>query len=270
VSHLPTDMMANQAASWIFLAAMATFFCGCLLWATAEHRRVIKWVPLLAFLGGLIASLEEAWIDAQIQLWYPSDAPLIALTVLGHHQPVYLHLAYAGFVGLGAYVVYRGLVRYGDGRILWPIFFSICALDLAFELPATLAGVYHYYGPQPFQFAHDSWPLWVAPINAAGPILGGYLMYRLVPLLTGWTRLLVALLPPLTYAGVYGATVWPTASALKSDVPTPWMWGIATISMALSALIVALIQIAVKAQPTPADADGAAPRRRDTLAGSPL
>jgi hypothetical protein len=234
----PVDMQAAPTASAIFLAAGALFFLASLSWALRRSRQGHTWVPLLALAGGLIASLEEPWIDRLIQLWYPADAPGILFTAFGIHQPLYLHLYYAGFVGLGAYVTYLGLLKHPDGRILWLAFGGICVMDLVFEAPSTFFDVYHYYGAQPYQLVPDGWPLWVAPVNAAGPLLGGWLIYRLLPRLTGPAVAGVALLPPLAYAGVYGATTWPTTTALNSDAPTWALWSAATVTMALAAAVV--------------------------------
>lgn len=196
----PVDVEATLTASWIFMAVGALFFVFSLAWAVRESGRTSAALPLLALLGGVIASLEEPWINVSIQLWYPENSPLVVYTAMGHHQPLYLHLVYPGFVGLGAYVVHRGLLSNPDGRLLWRTFLGIAVLDLVFEGPATAAGIYAYYGAQPFQLFSDGWPAWVAFVNAAGPVLGGWLIFRLAPRLVGRQRLLLTLIPPAAYA----------------------------------------------------------------------
>src|SRR5262245_7280922 len=126
----PVDMHAAQTPSAIFFYAMTFFFIFSASWALRRSMAGRDAVPLLALLGGLIASLEEPWIDRLIQLWYPSDAPDVVFTWFGIHQPLYMHLSYPGFIGLGAYVTYLGLLRHPDGRMLPTVFFGICALDL--------------------------------------------------------------------------------------------------------------------------------------------
>lgn len=181
-----------------------------------------------------------------IQLWYPRDSPLIVFTAMEHAQPLYVFLVYPGFVGLGAYVVYRSLVKHPDGRHLWRFFAGIVVMDLAFELPTTAAGVFYYYGSQPMQLVGDGWPLWVGPVNSAGPILAGWLMYRLVPILTGARRAIVVVaLPPLAYAGVYGAAGWPVYTLLKTDVSMPARWAAACVTVVLCVGIVALIKVSL-------------------------
>ncbi len=254
VTELPYHLAAHPLFSWLFVAVGAIFFVASAAWAANESRRLSTWIPLLALMGGFVAALEEPWINTMIQLWYPRDSPLIVFTAMEHAQPLYVFLVYPGFVGLGAYVVYRSLVKYPDGRHLWRFFAGIVVMDLAFEFPTTAAGVFYYYGNQPMQFVGDGWPLWVAPVNAAGPILAGWLMYRLVPMLTGASRALVVVaLPPLAYAGVYGAAGWPVYTLLKTDVPMATRWVAACITIALCAGIVALIKLSQRAEGRPSE-----------------
>lgn len=243
MTPFPVDVQANQQAAAIFLAVGAAFMLVSAIWTALESRRRADLVPLLALIGGFIASLEEGWINLLIQLWYPVDSPLVMFTAAGTPQPLYVHLIYPGFVGLGAYVIFRGLQAGRPAAWLWKIFLGIIVLDFLFELPATMAGVYTYYGNHPFQLTEGAWPAWVGPINAAGPILGGWLMYVLEPRLTGPSRSLLALMPPLAYAGVYGAAGWPTYTLLKGDAPEIALWCAAVITLLLCMAVIRLIQV---------------------------
>ena len=269
---MPVHLHAAHTASWVFTAVGLAFFIGCLSWVILRWRRSCDLLHALAMLGGAVASLEESWIDSLIKLWYPRDAPLIAFTAFRTPQPLYLHLIYPGFVGLGAYVIYRGLVRTGNARPLWIGFLAISLLDLVFELPATAAHVFSYYGPQPFQPLHRGWPAWVAFINGAGPALGGWLLYVLAPKLHGRGRALLVLAPPLAYAGVYSATGWPTFTMLNSSVPGAIRWLAALVTVGLCAGIVKLLAVSVSETRRPAGI-GNAPSRAvsevATLVGAP-
>ena len=116
----PLDLHADQLASTVFLTGGALFFLVSLVWAVRRTLSGRTGVPLLALAGGVLASLEEPWIDRLIQLWYPRDAPMVMFTWFGVHQPLYLHLYYPGFVGLGAYVTYLGLRKYPAGHNMRP------------------------------------------------------------------------------------------------------------------------------------------------------
>lgn len=248
MTELPYDLAAHPVFSWLFMAVGAVFFAASAAWAAYESRRLSTAIPILALIGGVVAALEEPWINTMIQLWYPRDSPLIVFTAMEHAQPLYVFLVYPGFVGLGAYVVYRSLVKHPDGRHLWRFFVGIVVMDLAFEFPTTAAGVFYYYGNQPMQLVGDGWPFWVGPVNSAGPILAGWLMYRLVPILTGARRAIVVVaLPPLAYAGVYGAAGWPVYTLLKTDVPMAARWAAACVTVVLCAGIVALIKLSLGA-----------------------
>jgi hypothetical protein len=231
-------------------------------------------LALLAFLGGAIASLEESWIDSLIKLRYPRDAPLVIFTAAGTPQPLYLHLIYPGFVGLGAYAVYLGLRSRHDARPLWIGLIAIAVLDLAFELPATAGHVFSYYGPQPLQLVDHGWPAWVAPINGAGPVLGGWLLYRLAPRLRGADIGLAALLPPFAYAGVYGATGWPVFTLLNSHVPSALRWLAAGLTLALCLGLIRVLSLTLGTRPTSSHGDRAtsseANRVWESLAARPV
>ena len=256
---MPVAIHANQANSWAFLAVAVVFFLACLAWVLRALVRDRDPLPALAMLGGAIASLEESWIDSMIKLWYPHDAPLVVFTAFHTPQPLYLHLIYPGFVGLGSYIAYRTIRA---DRALWWVFGAICLLDLAFELPATAARVFVYYGHQPFQLFDRGWPLWVAPINAAGPVLGGCLLYVLAPRLHGRSRMLLALMPPLAYAGVYGATGWPEFTMLNADAGDVVRWLAALVTIGLCCALVALLATLRRG------ADPVRTLRRDDAAGA--
>jgi len=243
VTKLPYDFSAHSSFSWLFTAVAAVFFAASALWAANECRRLPSSLPVLALIGGFVAALEEPWINTMIQLWYPRDSPLIVFTPMEHAQPLYVFLVYPGFVGLGAYLVYRSLVKHPDGKHLWQFFGGIVVMDLVFELPTTAAGVFYYYGNQPMQLVGDGWPFWVGPVNAVGPLVAGWLMYRLAPVLTGLRRAVVVVsLPPMAYAGVYGAVGWPVYTLLKTDVPMAARWAAGFVTVALCFGIVALVK----------------------------
>ncbi|MGB8387597.1 hypothetical protein [Mycobacterium sp.] len=245
IVNLPYGAVAQQPWSWLFTIVGAMFFLASAAWVVRESRRHQTAVPVLALTGGLVAALEEPWINTLIQLWYPQDSPLVVFTVMDHAQPLYVYLVYPGFVGIGAYLVYRSLVHHPDGRHLWWFFVGIVLLDMAFELPTTAVGVFYYYGAQPMQPIANAWPLWVGPINAAGPVLAGALMYRVRRLAKGAPRAAsFVLFPPLAYAGVYGAAGWPVDMLLKSEVPSVVRWAGAAVTVALCVTIVALIRLA--------------------------
>jgi hypothetical protein len=242
VVQLPFGNSAQSVPSWLFTGVGAVFFVVSAAWAVRESRRSSSAVPLLALGGGFIAALEEPWIDTLIQLWYPEDSPLIVFTAMEHPQPLYVFLVYPGFVGLGSYLAYRGLSARSPGRHLWRMFIAIALLDLAFELPATTGGVFGYYGDQPLQPVSDAWPAWVAFVNAAGPVLAGWLIHVTKPYLTGFRgALAVVLIPPLAYAGTFGAAGWPTYTLLKTDAPGPALWAASLVTIGLCVAIVGVV-----------------------------
>jgi hypothetical protein len=226
----PMHLHAAHGASIAFLVIAIVFLVICVAWTALNFRRC-GWLPVLLLVGGTIASLQESMIDRMILLWYPADAPNVVFTAMGHHQPLYMIIIYAGFVGMGSYVAYSTLVANPGGRGLWAVFLGIIALDAFFEIFATATGVFSYYGSQPFQVVPDGWPLWVAFIAAGSPVLAGTALYVLVPLVHGRARAALVLVPPLAWAAVYFAAGWPTFVTLNSGAPDWLRWVAATATM---------------------------------------
>lgn len=56
------------------------------------------------------------WSPCWNEATHDADAPLVVFTAMGHPQPLYVHLVHPGFVGLGSYFVYRGLISHPDGQ----------------------------------------------------------------------------------------------------------------------------------------------------------
>lgn len=265
----PVGVHAAHGASIAFLVIAIVFLAVCVGWIAMNFRRCGV-LPVLLLVGGTIASLQESMIDRMILLWYPADAPGVVFTAMGHHQPLYMIVIYAGFVGMGSYVAYASLVANPRGTGLWGVFLGIIALDAFFEIFATATGVFSYYGSQPFQVVPDGWPLWVAFIAAGSPVLAGTALYVLVPRVHGRARAGLVVVPPLAWATVYFAAGWPTFVTLNSDAPDWLRWTAAVVTMGTCvALVQGLVAIARRAAAlplaTPSVASAAAPagvRRR--------
>jgi len=261
----PSDLLADDTASTVFFIVAGAFFAGALAWSLLR-RKQLGYLPLLLIAGGLIASLQESLIDRMILLWYPQDAPMIAFTWLGMHQPLYMILIYGGFVGVGSYGAYAAIRDGRGGRGLWQMCGAIFLLDALFEIPATASHVYYYYGAQPFQLFDQGWPAWVGVPAATAPLLAGWLLHHIVPRLEGPRLVLVALVPPFAWAAVYFAVGWPTFIAVSSEASELVSWLAATTTFALGFVLVWGLSQAATPDPAPAQPADEADRRVAVLA----
>jgi hypothetical protein len=138
--------------------------------------------------------------------------------------------------------------------------------DLAVESTGNAVGLYHYFGPQPYNI----WgiPLWWMFCNPVLPIVAGALFFVMRERLRDLRALLIVVLLPVCYGAIYGAIGWPVFIALNSNVPGAVIWiaGAATPLIALGVVRLTIEGIewyrrASGVEPEPAPAQ--APKRRD-------
>lgn len=220
----------------IFLAALFVAVAGWLIYE-AVHRKTA--LPVLLLVGGAVTSLQEPMLDVLGLVWWPENLPGPAFTIFDREMPYLVPIGYTFYVAAGAYAVYR-LIRAGmSARKLFQVALALEAADVFFEMPWLNLDVYAYYGEQPFEVFN--FPLWWAPVNGTAPFLAGFVLYLLVPRLKGWRLALAALVPPLSWAAVYGASAWPIFAALNADVPAAVPWLAATLTVAIATAITWLV-----------------------------
>jgi hypothetical protein len=96
---------------------------------------------------------------------------------------------------------------------LWGVF---CVVDAIIETPGLLAGVYVYYGNQPFDFW--GFPFWYAWANSLVRVVAGAVIFKLRDFYgTGWRQLGVIPLVPMVNGVAYAAVCWPLWSVLNTD-----------------------------------------------------
>lgn len=201
------------------------------------------WQPFMTFVN-VIPLVAVVWLG--LRRWLPRDRTLLALCLVGggataFFEPVTDHLAFVWFAPEGiwemfttfnrpmpwfilpcyiwfiggqvVYLIYR--VRRGaSARQLWILYGVFVLTNVVMEVPALAAGIYTYYGPQPFQVA--GLPLWFQSINAAVPLVATAVVLYLWPRLRGWRRLAVVAAFPSCHALGNAVAGWPMWSALNS------------------------------------------------------
>jgi hypothetical protein len=233
----PRDLKAADSAGAYVVVIGVCFAIGA-AWCLREAIRRRDALPVVMLLGGALAVGGEPIVDNLGAVWYPADNPVVPYTAMGVPQPLFLQLGYPLFWGAIVYVFYE-LLRSGRVRI-WPLFLFVFALDLFVEiLGVRVLDVGVYYGPAPYRLL--GFPLWWAPVNAAVAIVGARALLATVPLLPGWRVALLLPLAPGAFVGTHAMTAWPIWIAMQSDVPQAVRWLAATFTLALVALLIALI-----------------------------
>lgn len=192
-----------------------------------------------AILGGSFAALQEPILDVLVLFWYPMSDYLVAFNAFGRDVPWFVVVGYGWYVGGLPYLVYRMIGNGIQPNALWKLFGIIMLIDLVGISVPVLMGVCGFYGNQPY----DIWgyPLWWAGLDGAHPMLGGLVLYWLVPKLPKmWQPLAIFMTPAILLGAVSGAAVWPIALALNTDLPTPIMYLAGAATFALGSTLVAV------------------------------
>ncbi|MBI3216231.1 MAG: hypothetical protein HYZ38_20635 [Mycobacterium sp.] len=241
----PVDMLAGSTAGWFFTILVGIPAAACYIWAIWWGLRRRDPLPLLCMLIGFASSFIEPIVDVLGHVWWPVDLPLELFTLYDRHIYLFVGLGYSFFPGLATWLVYRYFLTKPTKRDMLAKFIPFAVVTTLFEIPGLLAGVYVYYGDQPFEVF--GYPLWWPVINNVAPLLGGGLMLLAAPLLTGWRRMALALAVPIGYGGAYGAVAWPTFAALNLPVPAWVQWSAAVITIAMCTLIgLAIVQLVAR------------------------
>lgn len=234
----PIDMPAARGAEWTITILGIVALTPIVVYAVYRIARHRDPLLLLALIGAGISVLLEPVLSVLVHIWYPDKGGVAYLfSTFGRHIPSgYMPLFYMAFMGGFAYLICHLMQQGIASRDLYRLLGVVWALSIALETFFTAKDVYAYYGYQPARLIE--FPLWYSPINmvyAMGPAMA---MYLVIPLLTGWKRLLIVPLIPSVYAAGIAATMWPAASALNSEASHTLIWIGCLTSTALCLLTV--------------------------------
>lgn len=172
---------------------------------------------LLCLVGGAIASSFEAIVNVLGAMIYAEDGIWVAYETFDRKIPILIPMAYAWFMGGQAYLCYRMFLKGVTRRRIFELWAAFVVVDAIIETPGILAGVYEYYGKQPWDFW--GFPFWYGWANSLVPIVAGAAILKLKPLL-GDGRAILAVVPLLPMANglAYATTCWPLWSTLNTDL----------------------------------------------------
>jgi len=165
--------------------------------AFCARRRT--WWPLLVVVSGTVTFLLEPLYDHLYGLWFFVEGQWNAVVTYGIHVPVWLPIVYVAYYGCLTIFYWYRLERGATMRDLGLYFTISVILAAAFEL-FYINGVhlYAYQDRQPFMVFN--YPLFVAVVNGVPPMLSAIVLFRLVPVLEGWSKLALLGVVPVSFA----------------------------------------------------------------------
>lgn len=240
IAQPPWGMTTPATAQTIITAVLAVVVAGFVAAALAHWRRSGSPAFLLMLVGGYVCSFNEATVDVLGHCFFPLDG-VTGYTAFGRAVPVWVILAYVVFFGGLSYVMALALRRGASHRVMWCGIAVFGVLNVLLEIPMLRAGLYVYYGYQPF--AIGGFPLSWLVINSLGSLFGAVVVVRLSWFFTGARQLLLVFVPFTTYMASW-VLAMPHFAITNTDMAPGIRMAAAVLSMALGLIAIdALIKL---------------------------
>lgn len=233
-------MTTSTKAQTIITVILAVVVAAFVFAALFYWRRSGSPAFLLMLVGGYICSFNEATVDVLGHCFFPNDGA-IAYSAFGRGVPIWVVLAYIVFFGGLSYAMALAFKRGATRRVMWSGIGIFGVLNVLLEIPMLSAGLYVYYGNQPFTIG--GFPISWLVINSLGSLFGAVVITRLSWFFTGARQLLLAFVPFATYMASWVVAV-PYFAITNTDLPSGVRMAAALLSMALGAIAIdALIRL---------------------------
>jgi hypothetical protein len=240
IAQPPWEMGTPSTAQTIITMVLAVVVAAFVVAALVDWRRSGSPAFLLMLVGGYVCSFNEATVDVLGHCFFPVDG-VIAYTAFGRPIPVWVVLAYVVFFGGLSYLMALAFKRGASHRTMWLAIAVFGVLNVLLEIPMLRAGLYVYYGNQPF--AVGGFPLSWLVINSLGSLFGAVVVVRLSWFFTGARQLLLIFVPFATYMASW-VLAMPHFAITNTDMPNGVRMVAAALSLALGAIAIdALIRI---------------------------
>ena len=117
-------------------------------------------------------------------------------------------------------------------RKVWQIFAAIAVIDFVAIGLSSWIGILEFFGDPPMDVA--GYPLWWAGIDGLDVVLGGAIVFVLLPHLQGRAQAWLVLVPSIALGAAAGIVAWPVSTAINSSWSMPAKYACAFASIALS------------------------------------
>lgn len=234
IAQPPWGMTTPATAQTIITAILAVVVAGFVAAALADWRRSGSPAFLLMLAGGYLCSFNEATVDVLGHCFFPADG-VNGYTAFGRAVPLWVVLAYVVFFGGLSYVMALAFKRGASHRAMWCGIAVFGVLNVLLEIPMLRAGLYLYYGYQPF--AVGGFPLSWLVINSLGSLFGAVVLVRLSWFFTGARQLLLVFVPFATYMASW-ALAMPHFAITNTDMASGVRMAAAVASMVLGLIAI--------------------------------
>ncbi|MCK9248556.1 MAG: hypothetical protein M0P31_06205 [Solirubrobacteraceae bacterium] len=251
VETLGVDSPVSETGQLISTVLTFGLAAAAIVWVILLWRRErIVW-PFFVLVGGTLTCLMEPAFDHLYGLWFNEAGQWHLYETFGSAQPIWVPPAYTAFYGGATILVVRTLARFPSMTTVWKMWGGLVVMALAAEISyVSILDVYEYQDSQPFVVA--GYPVFLATTNAMSGIVGGIVIYRLVPYLRGIQRLALLTIVPMAFAAdLFGTGIVYLSVRHGFEDPNMVLVHLAalTVSGGILATIVLMGRILVAGQP---------------------
>lgn len=217
----------------VYTALMILVTAGFFVWwaLSPAERRFGAALPLI-LVGGMLSGLMEAWLDNVVLVGWPPDQDLPSFEAYGRSVPIFVPIGYGWFCGGLLYVTARSFQAGVDARKIWTILGIVAVVDFVAIGLSSWLGILEFFGDPPMEVA--GYPLWWAGIDGLDVVLGGAIVFLLLPHLRGAQRLWLVLVPSIALGAASGIVGWPVSTAINSQWSMEAKYACAVASIVLS------------------------------------
>jgi len=232
---LQVDQLVPLEAAKGQLLITSLIFLGIIVYAIYRYWKLNDSVLMWMLGAGIIAFFNEGNLEVLVHVTQPANGLYPMFWNYGMPMPLGLGVGYWGIFTLATYIAYRFVVTGLTKRGFWLLWVGIAASCLVMEIPGVASGVYTYRGDQMLRIG--GYPVYNLWINATGWLFSGLLIMVFEPVLKGWKRIALSLLPCAAFAMSWGVIDIPIVNALNIQGMPDWgKWALWVFSFVLSIL----------------------------------
>lgn len=265
------DSAVSYTGQWVSTVATFALAVVALVYVVRVARAERAWWPFLVLASGTLTCLMEPMFDHLYGLWFPTRGQWTLFTAYGVSEPVWLVPAYFSIYGGGALLILRAMQKRPTAATVWRMYAVMVAVAMVAEISyVQLMGVYEYQDDQPWVVL--GYPLFLGFVNSMSALIGGVLLWKLIPLVRGPWRLGLVLVTPVAFAmEAFGGGVIYLALRHGSENPSSVLLHVAALTVPLGTICTAkLLTLLVPADPPPRTRTELGPqpaRQRELVAG---
>jgi hypothetical protein len=167
---------------------------------------------LICMAGGALSVVMEVHAMIMLNFFYPEIGLHVLFTAFGHSIPIFVMFSYSAFFGLVGYAYMNTkLARSFDAKTFWIGMAAFFVVELIEEVVCIRAGVWGYFGDQPFLVLN--FPIHVAIVCAGMCVVIGSVGRLWFDYVEGPRQYWLALLFPVLALATFDVFVYPFALA---------------------------------------------------------